>query len=260
MNWRQEKHYFLTAVMFFTRLPVPQSLPYSSEILHFSRKYFPLVGVIIGSLAALTIYLTNLVLPLSLAVILSVVITVLATGAFHEDGFADCCDGFGGGWQKQQVLSIMKDSRVGTYAVVGLLLLLSIKIVSLIELGNVSLTLLFVVYINGHSLSRLGASLCVDSLDYVQDVEKSKIKSMALQKLSIANLIYSFLFISPFFLLLLVINPIYIFSLVLMGFTFLLGVRYFKQRIGGFTGDCLGAMQQVLEIIFYLNIIALSMS
>ena len=260
MNWRQEKHYFLTAVMFFTRFPVPQSLPYSNKILHFSRKYFPLVGVFIGSLAALTIYLTSIVLPLPLAVILSVVITVLATGAFHEDGFADCCDGFGGGWQKQQVLSIMKDSRVGAYAVVGLLLLLSIKIVSLVELGNISLGLLFIAYINGHSLSRLGASLCVDSLDYVQDIEKSKIKPMASQKLSIPNLVYSFLLISPFFFLLLTINPIYIFSLVLMGFTFLFGVRYFKQRIGGFTGDCLGAMQQVLEVIFYLSIIALSMS
>ena len=260
MNWQQEKHYFLTAVMFFTRFQVPVSLPYSDEIQHFSRKYFPFIGVLIGSLAALTIYLTNLVLPLPLAVVLSIVISVLITGALHEDGFADCCDGFGGGWQKQQILSIMKDSRVGTYAVVCLSLLLAIKILSLIELGSISLTLLLVTYINGHSLSRLGASLCIDCLDYVQNDEQSKAKSMASKKLSYKSLIFSAVLITPFFFLLLAVNPAYVFSLIPMWLTFLLITRYFKKRIDGYTGDCLGAMQQVLEAVFYLSIIALSLT
>jgi len=259
MNWQQEKYYFLTAVMFFTRLPVSKALPYSDEILHYSRKYFPLVGVFIGCLAALTLYLTNLVLPVPLAVIFSLVATVLITGAFHEDGFADCCDGFGGGWEKEQVLSIMKDSRVGTYAVVGLILLFAVKIVSLMELGNISLTVIILAYINGHSLSRFGASLCVDILDYVQDSAKSKVKPIAAQKLPFNSIIYSALLIIPAFLLLIIAKPIYIFSLVPMWLTFLFGCRYFKKRIGGYTGDCLGAMQQVLEAVFYVSLIALSL-
>lgn len=257
INWREEKNYFLSAVMFFTRFPVPKSTPYSEEILHQSRKYFPFVGVLIGILAALVTYSTQLVLPLSVAIILSVVASVLATGAFHEDGFADCCDGFGGGWEKQQVLTIMKDSRVGTYAVVGLILLLSLKAFSLIELGTLSIELLLVCYINGHALSRLGASLCVEQLDYVQDIDASKIKPITKQRLSTQNMLFSALLVAPSFILLLSLSLKLVLCLIPMIIVFVMGNRYFKKRIGGYTGDCLGAMQQVLEVVFYLSILAL---
>ena len=128
MRWSEEKSYFLCAVMFFTRIPVQLATPYSEFALNKSRKYFPFIGVIIGSIAAICIYLLQLFLPLSLAVILSTVITILATGAFHEDGFADTCDGFGGGWDKIQVLTIMKDSRIGSYGTVGLIMMLGLKL------------------------------------------------------------------------------------------------------------------------------------
>ena len=257
MNWQQEKNYFLVAVMFFTRIPVPKSTIYSDEALSQSRKYLPLIGVFIAFLAICTVYVANLLLPLSIAVILSMLVTMLATGAFHEDGFADCCDGFGCGWHKEQILTIMKDSRVGSYAVVGLFLLLSLKALSLIEIGKHSLNLLFVCYINGHALSRLGASICVDLLEYVQNQDDSKTKAITSQKLSITSLIFSGLLLLPCVTILVIFEPVLILTLIPMGIVFIVCCRYFKHRIGGYTGDCLGAIQQILEAIFYLSALAL---
>lgn len=261
MDWSKEKNYFLAAMMFFTRFPVSTltpTTPYSDKILYHSRKYFPFIGVLIGCLAALIIYLSNLVLPLILAIVLSILATVLATGAFHEDGFADCCDGFGGGWSKEEILTIMKDSRVGTYGVVGLVLLFSLKIFTLYELGNTSLSLLLACCVNGHALSRLGASLSAEKLDYVQNIDKSKIKPIANKSLSTKSLIFSASLTAPSILFLLTFDSIYIFAAIPMLSIFILGNRYFKKHIGGYTGDCLGAMQQTLEVVFYLSILILN--
>ena len=98
-----EWHSFFAALMFYTRLPVPNNLPHSQEILNNSRKYFPLIGIIIGAIACVVFLVSQLIFPLSVSVALSMVATILATGAFHEDGFADSCDGLGGGWQSEQV-------------------------------------------------------------------------------------------------------------------------------------------------------------
>jgi len=185
------------------------------------------------------------------------VTSILVTGAFHEDGFADSCDGFGGGWEKEQVLTIMKDSRVGTYAVIGLVLLLATKFFALFELAQLNLSLLIITLINGHCLSRLGASLAIETLDYVQDIDKSKVKPMTASKLSRNELVCSILFSLPFFICLLFFKPSYLLVLVPLGITFYLCVRYFKKRIGGYTGDCLGALQQLLEVCFYLSVLAL---
>lgn len=258
MKLSLEKNYFLAAVMFFTRLPVPKNCSHSDDILNQSRKYFPLVGLFIGCLGAASVFFLQLILPLSIAILLSMVITILATGAFHEDGFADSCDGFGGGWKKEQVLTIMKDSRVGTYAVVGLILLLSVKFFALTELGLLSIPLLLITYINGHAISRLGASFCVQFSDYVQDIDKSKSKSIAENPLSARSMLYSTLLIAPAFLFLLLQNFFFIVTLIPLVLLFLIINAYFKKRIGGYTGDCLGAMQQLLEVIFYLSVLALN--
>ena len=209
-NRQGEWDYFWAAVMFYTRIPVPSSASFSDQILNQSRKYFPLIGLFVGSFACLVLLITHKFLPLSVCIGLSIVVTILLTGSFHEDGFADCCDGFGGGWDKAQVLSIMKDSRVGTYAVVGLVLLIGLKALSLYEIGLLSLPLLLITYINGHALSRFGASLCIECLDYVQDIDKSKVKPITLNRLPMRSLIYSGFFIAPTFLILLHFKLIFI--------------------------------------------------
>lgn len=258
MGLQQERRYFWAAMMFYTRIRVPADVDHSEEILNNSRKYFPLIGVLLGCIAALIVCLVNTVLPLSIAILLSMAGTILITGSFHEDGFADCCDGFGGGWQKDQVLTIMKDSRVGAYALAGLILMISIKFVSLYEIGIASLPLLLITYVNAHGLSRFGASLSIECLDYVQDSEKSKIKPITSMSLDWQKLALSGAFILPALIALLCLKLSYLFVLFPLMFTFIIGNYYFKKRIGGYTGDCLGAMQQMLEVVFYISILAIS--
>jgi len=249
----------IAAVMFYTRIPVPKNADHCELTLNKSRKYFPLIGVIIGGVGALSFTLFQLILPVSVAIILSMIATVLATGAFHEDGFADTCDGLGGGWTVEQVLTIMKDSRVGSYALVGLSLLLFLKFAALLELTSLGITTLALVYINGHALSRLFASLAIEQLDYVQDIDKSKVKPITDQRFTQTELLYSMAFALPSFLLLLVTNSVLIFSLPILGAGYYLLCHYFKHRIGGYTGDCLGAIQQITETLFYLVVLALTL-
>ena len=123
VDWRRERDLLLVALMFFTRIPMPRWVPFDEARLNGASRYFPLVGLLVGAVAALVYGVAvNLWSP-ALALVLATAATVLLTGAFHEDGFADVCDGFGGGWDREQVLSIMKDSRIGTYGTVGLGLL-----------------------------------------------------------------------------------------------------------------------------------------
>ncbi len=256
--FKKEKDYFLAAIMFYTRLPVPKDSAYSETILNQSRKYFPAVGVIIGFIAAISILMLQALLPLSVAILLSIALTVIITGAFHEDGFADCCDAFGAGWNKTQILTIMKDSRVGSYAVVGIALLFSLKFMALYEIGKQSTILLFLAYINGHAVSRFGASLSIELLEYVQDTDTSKIKPITSMRLPKKDLLFSMYFVLPSFLFLVILKPIYGLTIIPLCVCFLIVNRYFKKRIGGYTGDCLGAMQQILELIFYLSVLSLS--
>ncbi len=253
---KTELNYFFAALMFYTRIPCPSWFQHRDEYLGKSRKYFPLMGWIVGALGVVTFWITQFILPTSLALILSMAATILATGAFHEDGFTDVCDGFGGGWTRDQIMTIMKDSRIGTYGTVGIVLLLSIKFFTLYEIQNVSNSLLLVTLFSGHAVSRFIASMFVQSHEYVQDPDKSKIRPIATLRLTPAENLYSslfavipLLFFLPHWLLIFAIVPAYLAKIYL-------GV-YFKRRIGGYTGDCLGAVQQVSEVVFALSILAL---
>ena len=115
MALRNELEYFFGAVRFFTRLPVPAWVGHSSDALERSSRYFPAIGLIVGSVAALVLTLGDLIWPKTLAVLASMASTLYVTGAFHEDGWSDMVDGFGGGWEKPQILAIMKDSRIGSF-------------------------------------------------------------------------------------------------------------------------------------------------
>jgi adenosylcobinamide-GDP ribazoletransferase len=130
----RELKLFFTALSFYTRLPAPAFIHGNNAgLLPDSIRYLPLIGWMAGIVAAIVYLLANYLFGDTLAVLFSMVATVLLTGAFHEDGFADVCDGFGGGWTKDRILDIMKDSRLGTYGVLGLILLLGIKFFATIQ-------------------------------------------------------------------------------------------------------------------------------
>ena len=123
----EELKIFFTAVQYYTRIPCPRWVGHSQDQLNEASKYFPLMGWIVGGASAGVFYLAQFIFPVSISVLLSMAAGILLTGAFHEDGFADTCDGFGGGWTKAEVLEIMKDSRIGSYGTIGLVLILLSK-------------------------------------------------------------------------------------------------------------------------------------
>ncbi|WP_338764972.1 adenosylcobinamide-GDP ribazoletransferase [Bernardetia sp. ABR2-2B] len=248
---------FLTALMFYTRIPVPEWVGYSDEQLNKSSIYFPFIGWLVGGIAALVFWGSEFLFSYNVALILSMVATVLMTGAFHEDGFADVCDGFGGGWEKLKILEIMKDSRIGAYGMIGMALLFLLKYTALLTLFEVmaasSLNSFWIIFLIGHSLSRLTALTFVYTHEYAREDLSSKAKPIA-KKLSATEIIISSIFgflpvflFSPWAVGALVIAPLFVLKLYL-GY-------YFKKWIGGYTGDCLGATQQVSEVIIYLYFI-----
>ncbi len=242
-----ELQLFLTAIMFYTRIPVSRNLDYREESMNRSIKYFPLVGWIVGGFSALVfIGLSYLPLPHPVVVLLSMAASVWLTGAFHEDGFADMCDGFGGGWTKEKILAIMKDSRLGTYGAIGLFMLLLTKFFLLLEMPRYMVPFAFIA---GHSLSRLTAASFLLTHRYVREGDESKAKPVAKKTEPAIMLVAALFGLLPLLLFqqaeyFLIILPVY--------FAKWLSGRFFTKWIGGYTGDCLGATQQLTEVIFYL--------
>jgi adenosylcobinamide-GDP ribazoletransferase len=259
----REWRVFLTAVMFLTRIRVPDSIHHSAELMRQAPRYFPLVGWIVGALSALFFLVFARFVSTDAGILAAMATGILVTGAFHEDGFADVCDGFGGGWTKEKILLIMKDSRVGAFGVIGLILLFGSRFVLLRELPGFVATpgepshLIFYHYrffilalIAAHGVSRLMAVLVMQGGVYAGDPDKSKSVSMTGGRLSVPALMVAVLFaFAPFALL---PWPFALTVLPALYATYAL-YRYFAHWIGGYTGDCLGAIQQVAEIVIYLG-------
>ncbi|HXB08337.1 MAG TPA: adenosylcobinamide-GDP ribazoletransferase [Puia sp.] len=261
----REWRVFLTAVQFLTRIRVPDSIHHQPELMRQAPRYFPLVGWIVGALSALFFLLFARYVSGDAGILAAMITGIWVTGAFHEDGFADACDGFGGGWTKEKILLIMKDSRVGAFGVIGLILLFAAKFILLRELPGFVVTpgepshLIFYHYryfilalIAAHAVSRLMAVLVMQAGVYAGNPDQSKSISMTGGRLSAPALLAAIGFaLAPFALLpwpfaLTVLPPLLV--------TYEL-YRYFKRWIGGYTGDCLGAIQQASEIVIYLGFV-----
>lgn len=256
---KNQLHLLFTALMFYTRIPVPQILPYSDIDLNKSTRYFPLIGWMVGGLSFLGYYLLQYFFTTEISVIGALLIGILITGAFHEDGLADFFDGFGGGWTQERILDIMKDSRVGTYGMVATIFQLSIKFFALVELTKLfqhQLWILLLIFIVYHSLARASAIQLSFLLPYVREDETSKSKPIAKQ-FSVKEILGVVIFgLSPMILLLFNI-PIYIFTLIPIIICIIYFYFYLNKWIGGYTGDCLGAVEQIVECIILLTFIAL---
>lgn len=242
---------FYLALSFFTRIPVPKNMYYSPALLNRSGRYFSLVGLLIGGILSIIFMIISPLFPYSISVPLLIIISLLLTGAFHEDGLADMADGMGGSMTVKKRLTIMKDSRIGTYGSVALVMALALKLFSLIALaqGHYLIPALILAY----TLSRSVAASLIYDLPYVSDSDTSKSKPLANKQ-------------TPFELRLLMIIgliPLVFFS-VLTSFIIIITLLIFRAgfkrwliaRLGGYTGDCLGACQQISELLIYLVVIA----
>jgi len=250
---KNELIYFATALMFFTRIPVPFKVPYSSEIMNKSQKYFSWVGLLVGLINAIVFYLTFKLFNFEIAIVLMMISSVLLTGAFHEDGFTDVCDSFGGGYGKEKIMTIMKDSRVGAYGAIGIILLFALKFFSIKELGSIDIIKTSALIIFAHTASRFISGTMIYTHQYVTDIDVSKSKPLANKPLDAKSLVISFLAVLVAFSLIPDWKLIFALALAYMGKVYL--GWYFKKYIGGYTGDCLGTVQQVCEVILYLGAI-----
>ncbi len=247
---KNEIKIFLTALQFFTRICVSKNIGFSIDMLNKSTRYFPLIGGIVGGIGALILYFGEKIFPLNISILLSMVATIVITGAFHEDGFADFCDGYGGGGlSKEKILAIMKDSRIGTYGAIGLLFILLVKFFSLASIDAVSLP---VIIIAGHIFSRFPPVVLIFSARYIRDDGSSKTKPVG-NNISLP----SFIIAAVFGILSFVFIPYkaVLFITVIISIVFVFFRYYVIRKTGGYTGDVLGALQQLTEVCFYLSII-----
>jgi adenosylcobinamide-GDP ribazoletransferase len=286
---KREVKIFFTAIMFLTRLPVPRNIDHSPEYLREAPRYFPVVGWIVGALSSVAFWVFSRFISVDIGIAASMIAGMLATGCFHEDGFADVCDGMGGGWTKEKILLIMKDSRIGAYGAIGLISILTTKFLLLRELSGASTTPYFIpTIVVAHSVSRLMPVLVMKTGVYAADPDQSKVRPLAGPSLSGTSLIIAIVLgMAPFALgfarfesapgsfpivthpaflpivthpafLPIGIVPAYFLIVVVPALAVTYGMyRWFFKWIGGYTGDCLGAIQQVTEITVYLGCILL---
>lgn len=247
---------FFVALSFFTRLPIPSWVVIDAEKLNKSSRFFGVVGLVIGLISALVFWLVQFILPASIAVLVAMIAGVIATGGFHEDGLADTADGFGGGWTVEEKLLIMKDSRLGSYGALAIGLVLLLKWQLLVELALYSPMAAISGFIVAHTLSRVVAASLIFSEKYVRD-DSGKSKPLA-QHQSLNDL---FILLASGIFVLLWLNGVaaFVLFIILWGVRFLLG-SLFRSQIGGYTGDTLGAAQQVSEVVCYLVILAVGLS
>lgn len=251
----------LVAIQFLTRIPIPTFRKYDPQWLHQSSRYFPAVGLLIGILCAGVLWLASLLFTPLVAAVISTAFGIKLTGAFHEDGLADSCDGLGGGLTRERTLEIMKDSRLGTYGVLGLVSALLLKI-SL--LAAMPLSVAIVALIVGHTASRLLCISLLTLLPYGGEIEHAKAKPMA-QQLTPLQALYSsgWLILTIILVTLMFPNTMlqiglgkWLLALILALVATHYMRRLLRRRLDGYTGDGLGATQQLSEIAIYIGLAA----
>ncbi len=240
---------FFYAISYFTRIPIPTCIVFDDKQFYKANAYFPIIGLLNALLMVVMFYFCQFFFSIAVSIILMLMGAILLTGALHEDGFADCCDGFGGGYDTTQRLKIMKDSQIGTYGGIGLIMLLLLKFILLVELAEVSLVVLIISLLIAHTLSRY-ASLCVmQTLPYVRLDKGGKLQVLA-TKLNRNYFIFASI-IAFLCLLLLTLKSALIIIVSVTIITFSIQ-KLLMKNLSGYTGDCLGFIQQLIELTILL--------
>lgn len=256
-----ELRLLLVAVQFLTRVPVPRWVGFEAGWLNECARHLPLVGLGIGAFGAAVWAVAAQVWPPAVAVVLSMAATVWLTGGFHEDGLSDTCDALGGAVSRDKALLIMKDSRIGAYGAIALVMMLGLKAVTLNGLAQHGAWWPALALVWGHAASRAVAVTLMRLLPYAGDIEHAKAKPLALSVRADAVLV-GWAWVALATLLLVVLAPIKNpFALLLPAMlaatlscvvVTLVCARWYRQRLGGYTGDTLGAAQQFSEAAILL--------
>ena len=248
---------FLIALQFLTRVPIPAWVGWKPEWLQRSARHFPGVGLLVGSVAAAVLWAAGHAWPGLVAVLLCMAATVWMTGAFHEDGLADTFDALGGAVDRERALVIMKDSRLGSYGVVGLLMVLALKAAALHGLAVRDFSMALALLPLAHAWSRGATVLLLRWLPYGGDIEHSKAKPMAMQvdDLGLAVALVWCALAAATASLFVPVAALFVAAVAALGTAGWMA-RWLHRRLGGFTGDGLGATQQLTELAVYLAVLA----
>lgn len=253
--------YQLTATLcFFTRLPLWRIVTVPKVYYERVVPYWPIAGWITGGAMALTCLVTSS-LPVNLTAVLCLIVRCLLTGALHEDGFADFCDGFGGGCSRERILEIMKDSHIGTYGVIGLIFYFSLQIGTIgYILPQTHLYTAMCLMVSADTICKFLSSFIVYFLPYARTEQTAK-NRLVYKKPKIHELAVGGLFtVCPIVVLAEIggKNLLVPLACATIGVTLcIVALTFFmKKRIKGYTGDCCGATFVITETFFYLIITA----
>ena len=251
-----ELRLFLIALQFMTRVPVPLWVGFESEWLNRSARHFPGVGLLVGAAGAAVLWLAGQLWPMSVAVGLSMAATLWLTGAFHEDGLADTCDGLGGAVTRERALEIMKDSRIGAYGAIGIVTMLGLKATTL---ATLPLVIAMPALVLGHTASRAAATFVMAWLPYAGDFAHAKTKPLAQQvgAVEVAGaVLWVGLVCGGVWMVGAIAAWVLVVALAVAAVAAVLCGRWLQRRLGGFTGDTLGATQQFAEVALLLGVSA----
>jgi len=250
---------FATAIMFMTRIPVGNAASGKPEDLAASTQYFPLVGIVIGAAAGLVYWISVTLWANSVAVVLAMLVAVLLTGGFHEDGLADVADS-AGAWTAEKKLEIMRDSRIGTYGALALILCFMLGIAALIDVSNTTVeqehTIGFILttLILAHVLGRWSSLVLIDTTAYARDDATNKVfvESIGQRHIMIGNTTTLFVVIACH----VVLSYAVIVAVLASAACIFLSRRWYIKKVNGITGDCLGATNKLVETSVYLSVAA----
>jgi len=247
------------AFTFLTRLPLGSFASHDPADLPRAAIYFPVVGLVVALAGVATYAAASLLWPTNIAIVLSMIGTTLVTGAFHEDALADSLDGFGGGWSKDRVLAIMKDSRVGSYALVGIALALMLKFATLAAIAGPTRSVLpiAIALVAAHVCARWSSLLLIWRYPYVRPTTEGDRSSAG--RPFVDGVTPMRLVAATTIAIVITVTALGRRSFMVFGIAIVvtaLAGRYFDRRIGGITGDAVGAANQVVEICIYLALAA----
>ena len=240
----------LATLMFFTRLPFWRIKQVDAEHFKYVVPLWPLAGWLTGGIMVGVLWLAAQVFPLSVAWIIAIIARLLITGCLHEDGLADFCDGMGGGVTRERILLIMKDSHIGTYGVIGLI----IYFLLLTQMSALPVWLLCAIVFTGDVWCKFVSSHIINILPYARKEEEAKNKTIYQRMTALEAFVGAIIGCLPFVLFL----PKYYWPALLAPVVvFILLVWLMKRRIQGYTGDCCGALFLISELVFLLVCLSL---
>lgn len=240
---------FLLMLQTLTRIPVNKTLSYEKEDFRKGANFLFLIGFLVGGIQYLTYFVLKNLLPLSLIGLIIILEEIMITGALHVDGFADTCDGFFAYKGKDRILEIMKDSRIGAFAGIGIVMNILFKLFCYVELMNCGKNSLFIVVVP------IIGRVCIALMSVIgKPAKKEGTGNAFIGNLKNAQVLINFT--AAFIIAALILNPWTSLIIIIVGIVFTLLFNWMCiNKINGITGDSLGANNEIVTIAVLLSLI-----